>query len=168
MLSRVNWVRICSCCCSWFATDLNASMRAPMAPRWPVLALIALSFAAPLHAQTTPPPTGPTPPPLTGFVCRYLDSAETREFQGGPSRTLRARLVKVAPERGLILMAISGSVFGAYSLSPFANRVATEPLSTGGHGEEYLPPDVFTVDPEHQSGWNAPLTDGQDRPFDFH
>ncbi len=137
-----------------------------MARRTPALALAAL-FSAHLHAQSTPPPSGAIPPPLTGYVGRYLDSAQTREFQGAPTRTLRARLVKVAPERGLILMAISGTVFGVYNLPAFADRAAHEPLSTGGHGEKFLPPDVFSVDAEHQPGWVAPLSDGQDRLFDF-
>lgn len=129
---------------------------------------LAFSFlvATALHAQNTPPPSGAFIPPITGYAGRYLDSAQTQSFQGNPTRTLRAQLVKVAPERGLILMKLSGSLFGVYGLSTFASRLTT-PLSTGGHGEKYLPPDVFSVDPEHSSGWTTFTADGQERLMDF-
>jgi hypothetical protein len=129
--------------------------------------VFSLLFAAALHAQSTPPPSGVVVPPITGYAGRYLDSAQTPNFQGNPTRTLRAQLVKVAPERGLILMKLSGSLFGVYNLHTFASRL-TGSLSTGGHGEKYLPPDVFSVDPENpSSGWTTFATDGQERLFDF-
>ncbi|MEK6373474.1 MAG: hypothetical protein AABO58_12350 [Acidobacteriota bacterium] len=126
----------------------------------------SLLLAAAVHAQTTPPPSGAFVPPIAGYAGRYLDSAQTPNFQGAPARTLRAQLVKVAPERGLILMKLSGSLFSVYNLSAFASRVGGA-LSTGGHGEKYLSPDVFSVDPEHSSEWTTFATDGQDFLFDF-
>lgn len=136
-----------------------------MTPRGSALAF-SLLLAAAVHAQSTPPPSGAFTPPITGYAGRYLDSAQTPNFQGAPARTLRAQLVKVAPERGLILMKLSGSLFGVYNLSTFAAR-AGGALSTGGHGEKYLPPDVFSVDPEHSPEWTTFAIDGQERLFDF-
>jgi hypothetical protein len=126
----------------------------------------SLLLAAAGHAQNTPPPSSAFIPPITGYAGRYLDSAQTPNFQGNPARTLRAQLVKVAPERGLILMKLSGGLFGVYNLSAFASRLSG-PLSTGGHGEKYLPPDVFSVDPEHSSEWTTFAADGQERLLDF-
>lgn len=126
----------------------------------------SLLFAAALHAQSTPPPSGAFVPPITGYAGRYLDSAQTPNFQANPTRTLRAQLVKVAPERGLILMKLSGSLFGVYDLSAFAAR-AGGALDTGGHGEKYLPPDVFSVDPEHSPDWTTFAIDAQNFLFDF-
>src|SRR5437870_3072923 len=117
-------------------------------------------------AQTAPLPVGPFPPPITAFRGRYLDSTNTQDFQSQP-RTLRAAWTKSAPELDRLFMIIGGGTFASYRLSTFASRVATEPLATSLHGEKLLPPEM-RVDPERPgSGWVTPLTDGQERLFDF-
>ena len=130
-------------------------------------AAIVAFLAFPVAAQTTPPPIGVIPPPLTGYVGRYLDSGQTFELPSTPGRVMRARRVKIAADRGLVMMALSGSQFGVYNLGSFAGRVAAGPLSTGANGEKFLPPDIFRVVPESTAGWVTPPTPVQEQLIDF-
>ena len=130
----------------------------------PALGLLVVASAA--IAQTTPPPPQPFPAPITGYTGRYLDSAETPDFQF-PNRTLRTDLAKAAPELNLMLVDLSGSEFAAYDLSTFPQRLASGPLATGAHGEKYLPPAISFDAQAPGSGFNAPHVDGQKFLFDF-
>ncbi|MGZ8812285.1 MAG: DUF7933 domain-containing protein [Thermoanaerobaculia bacterium] len=132
-----------------------------------VLCLLAVSVAA----QNAPPPPTPYPSPVTAYVGRYLDSSRTASWQFmGPRwpRTLRADIVKVAPERDMLYM-IVGSTFVGQKLSTYAHRVATTPHATIPgvlRGETYLPFEKW-VDAERTPGWVTPFQDGQDRLLDF-
>src|SRR5437879_5490551 len=131
-----------------------------------VVCVVVLLCGLSAFAQTAPLPVGPFPTPITAFRGRYLDSTNTQDFQSQPP-TLRAAWTKSAPELDRLFMIIGGGTFASYRLSTFASRVATEPLATSLHGEKFLPPEM-RVDPERPgSGWVTPLTDGQERVFDF-
>jgi len=113
-----------------------------------------------------PLPTFPySIPPMKGFAGRYLDSQATRDFQT-PLRTLRARNIRLAPERDRVYM-IMGSMLAGYKMSTFfGGRLGTpvlpEPYArNGGVNEQYLPPDG-TFYPE-RDGWQTVIQDGQDR-----
>jgi hypothetical protein len=134
------------------------------------LACLATTFAV---AQDAPPPPGPFPPPVTGYVGRYLDSSSTPDFACCP-RTFRAHDVKAVPERDALYM-IVGSTFVRQTLSTFVQRVRTEPLQTESGpgvvrgvfpGEKYLAFDDW-VDPERSPGWTGTACCGQDQLFDF-
>src|SRR4051794_27663326 len=93
------------------------------------LCALALSVCTvTITAQNAPPPQSPVPTPLTAYAGRFLDSSEVRDWQA-PIRTLRADVVKVAPEHDRIFIKAGGGVFGAYKLSTFVSRLGS-PLTT--------------------------------------
>src|SRR5207247_8376235 len=67
--------------------------------------------------------------PIKTFVGRYLDSQATKEYQF-PLRTLRARLVRVAPELNRIYM-IQGSTAVGYDLPSFFSRLTAGEAMAG-------------------------------------
>ncbi|MGZ7042279.1 MAG: hypothetical protein ACXVH7_10855, partial [Thermoanaerobaculia bacterium] len=87
-----------------------------------------------------------------------------RDFQI-PSRTLRADMVKIAPELDFIFVKAGGGVFAAYRLSTFPSKLGSPlttltPPRTPPFTEMYLDFDM-SVDPQRPgSGWNAPQFDG--------
>ena len=113
----------------------------------------------------------PVESPLTGYVGRFLDSGQTVSRFTYP-RTTRARMVKVAPERDMIYMIMSGSTFVGQQLSTFADRVATEPLQTmpgpvPPFGEKFLAFQKSFAADQPFSGWPTPSGDGEERLMDF-
>lgn len=132
----------------------------------PLAALVLLLSTASAVAQSTPPPPAPFPPPITAYDGRYLDSAQTPDIQS-PHRTLRATKAKYAPDLNLMLVILSGSIFGAYDLSTFPSRLATEPPSTYANGEKYLPPDLVFDAESPSSGFVVTPQDGQTFLRDF-
>lgn len=154
----------------------------------PLIALL-LIITFPLYAQwPTPAKTANTPvlcpascgigkagkltagwsSPVTGHVGRFLDSSATQELQGGPWRTLRARVVRVVPERDRIYMILGANVV-ATKLSTFFARVETERMTrmnrSNGVPEFFLP---WQSTFYGESQWpEMSHTDGQDRLFDL-
>jgi PKD repeat protein len=117
-------------------------------------------------------------PPYKKFIGRYVDSAETHDWQA-PFRTARAGFIKIVPENGLngrIYMRVGGALV-VYNLDNFFTRIATPPVPItskfpvyGNPPELYQPWDEFLYpEQENASGWvtqgNNP--DGQDRLFDM-
>jgi hypothetical protein len=153
------------------------------------IALALLLFAAQLSAQwPTPAKTANTPvpcpascgvgkagkltagwsSPVTGYVGRFLDSSATQELQGGPWRTLRARVVRVVPERDRIYFILGANVVST-KLSTFFARVETERMTrmnrSNGVPEFFLP---WQSTFYGESQWpEMSHTDGQDRLFDL-
>ena len=105
--------------------------------------------------------------PIKTHVGRYLDSQYQKEWQF-PIRTLRARLIRIAPELNRIYM-IQGSTLVAYNLANFFTRLsggeAMVPLLAGqrANPETYLKWDMSFY--AEASAWFAPNSDGQDRLF---
>ncbi|HYU24230.1 MAG TPA: hypothetical protein VEO74_03425 [Thermoanaerobaculia bacterium] len=130
-----------------------------------LLVLLASSTAL---GQNTPPPSSPFPPPIIAYEGRYVDSAQTPDFQF-PDRTLRTYKAKTAPELNLMLVSLSGSAFAAYDLTTLPPRLASAARSTGAHGEKYLPPDIFFDAQNPGSGFTIIPQDGQIflRDFDY-
>ena len=131
-------------------------------------ALVLLALATTAAAQNSPPPPTPFPPPIIGYDGRYVDSAQTLSFQF-PIRTIRAFRAKPAPELNLMLMALSGSAFGAYDLGTMPSRLAAPARATGSHGEKFLTPDLFFDAQGPTSGFQIVLLDGTRflRDFDY-
>lgn len=160
-----------------------------------LLALFA--FALPLSAQwpqpskTTNTPVPCTVPvcagksvpgwsaPITGYVGRYLNSSETREFQV-PIRTLRARTTAIDPAHNRVYMISGGGMLGAYALDRFIARLsageAMQPVTVfGGNfavaGRLNPPETLLTFDRYFyaERSWPVDRVDGQDRlnGFDF-
>jgi PKD repeat protein len=115
---------------------------------------------------------------IKAFVGRYADSTTTRDYQQ-TFRTARAGLVRFAPERNRVYMAL-GSAVVAYNLDTFFSRLAARepmipatnaPVSPGnsrtGAAELYLRWNKFFYAENTPSGWITPLTDGQDRLYSF-
>ena len=109
--------------------------------------------------------------PITGYLGRFVDSAQTGSRFAYP-RTTRARMVKIAPERDMIYMIMSGSTFVGQRLSTFDDRVAAEPLQTMPgpaplFGEKFLAFQKSFAADQPGSTWPTPSADGVDRLMDF-
>ena len=130
-------------------------------------------------------PTYPYDKPLVDFVGRYVDSSTTLSFQHVGIRTVRARLIRVAPnQRGTApprLYVGLGEAVGAYSIDNFFNtKLPAGPkkvneIGTGGYWpgrnpdplELATPPDGFLYPEATNAKWSVPLVDGQTRLYDF-
>ena len=123
-------------------------------------ALLLLAVGSAALGQTTPPPSPPFPAPIIGYDGRYVDSAETPDFQF-PNRTIRTYKAKTAPELNLMLTSLSGSTFAAYDLTTLPSRLASPVRATGAHGEKYLAPDVSFDAQAPGSGFVIVPQDGQ-------
>ncbi len=120
--------------------------------------------------------TAPYSDPIKTFVGRYHDSQISRDFQW-PERTLRARTLRIVPEKNRIYM-IVGSTLIVYDLPSFFNRLnageAMIPVTTIPSRFPYsnrdIPETVLKFDQyfyAEDSGWQIFNTDGQDRLFGF-
>lgn len=116
-------------------------------------------------------PTWPYSSPIVRFVGRFVDSTVTRDFQS-PIRTYRARGFRAAPEhdRAFVMM---GSAFYIYRLSTWLESELGLPMSRlpvsrdGKPSEQYLATRLTEVDPDRSPSWSKPISDSQDRLFDF-
>jgi hypothetical protein len=124
--------------------------------RWLPAAFTLLSALSAL-AQTAP---------ITGFAGRYLDSTATSEYLLYP-RNLRARRIKVAPERDRVYMIMGMSRFVGQRLSTFPSRLATEPMQTGAHEEKYLAFNEQFDAEAPSSGWPTVRSSTFERLTDF-
>jgi hypothetical protein len=129
--------------------------------RFLVLSLV-FSLALSAGAQNTSI-TQPPPPPFIEHLGLFVDSGSTNDFQQ-PTRTLRASRIKIAREHDRIFVKAGGSIFGAYTRSGLVESI-DGPLSTGVHGERYVP-FAMTVDPQ-RGGWQTIALDGHERLYDF-
>jgi hypothetical protein len=123
-------------------------------------------------------PTFPYGPPFSDFVGRIVDSTTTGDLQGGGMRTVRARIVRIAPSLNRIYIQL-GSTIAAYSLDTFFSGKLLEPmvaLNTIWTGQQYggrdpfetlAKPDAFFYAEHVDSGWQLLSSDGQDRLYDF-
>jgi hypothetical protein len=163
-----------------FVVALTLSSQLAMAQHWPkpdVRQNVEVPCAGCLGQNNGLPTLGYSGAIRT-FVGRFADSTTTRDYQA-TFRTARSGVVRFAPERNRIYMAL-GSAVAAYSLDSFFGRLAAhEPLvpSTSapvtpinfrsGEAEVYLRWDKFFYAEFTKSGWVTPLTDGQDRLYSF-
>jgi hypothetical protein len=123
-------------------------------------------------------PTFPYGPPFKDFVGRIVDSTTTQDLEGGGMRTVRARIVRIAPSLNRIYVQL-GSTIAAYSLDTFFSGKLLEPmvsLNTVMTGliyagrdpfEKLAKPDAFFYAESLFSGWQVYATGGQDRLYDF-
>src|SRR3990167_3425681 len=107
------------------------------------------------------------PPTIKTFVGCGLISVDTKAWQNQPFRTLTAYRLRIDEAHDLAA-AMLGSTVHVFRLSRlFARMEANEPLAEvsrpDGKGERYLNPDNGRFYAETAAGWEAPITDGQNR-----
>jgi PKD repeat protein len=168
--------------------------------RWNVLfALLAvLLFTAPVFAQKYPLPgkkgaadvkcigcggtnegkkTYPYENPLVRHAGRYVDSTTAISVQNAGMRTVRARTVRVNPDKNRIYIWMGEAVY-AYKLDTFFTSKLSSMVSVsnvvtgwtyGGRNplEKVAMPDAFWYAEAKQSGWTTSLVDSQKHLNDF-
>jgi PKD repeat protein len=116
-----------------------------------------------------------TPPPITAFKGRFVDSTRVRDHQDFP-RTFRARDIKIDSKRDRVYM-ILGQRLVAWSTASFYQKLGgpmewqgmriTQDVSTQYPGEIFLPFDAYVDAEARGSGWSLAIADSQERLQDF-
>ena len=112
-------------------------------------------------------PTPQFPPPFKSHTGRILDSNANKDWQQTP-RTLRARVIWIAPERDRIYLHFGASRLASYKLSTFFATDLSKPLTViqgapQAGREKHLPWHGYLDAEVANSNWETSILDSQDR-----